>query len=654
MTDISRDSFRETQNVLNDLRNLLPVPQSSPKHYVSVRLQQGVPLLDADWNEVEDIRRLELESVLAKVIGNGVPAADDAFRIGEAAVTESNFSISGGVILFDGWIVYNPNDIEYVDQPHQAAAGVAPELPIPLPDAPIARRELIYIDAWEQVVNSPDDESIVDPRIGIETAVRLERVWLVRAEPIADSANPNDPETIPNRQPGHRYYPIALIDRQPGNQIADTMLTDIRRTHLTLDALTHAPLFIDDVLREQRLDSERLAAAFDANLAALDDVFRETPDAFVFPSEQLATWSLMTIYQDLRAISVALREQALRDQLPAEAAMGAMTRLFEIQDRFRREIDRLILPPPDGIGAGESAENFVEAYRRHLIDEPDSLSAAVAAGDLLGAVLAQERINHEIGDRSVLDGTVGLALISITPNEPVVANVLYQLTIRLISLLISDAGEEDIRVTAAAGLGWNLSFEGSTEPDPAEIVLTVPNQTNTEIVLRINTSLGTAPTVLELRAFPERRQQRLFRHQDVPMAIGHPILVEEQIPGTLTYQGPPLAPPDNRGEVPRATMFNPGVPLPFRIDNISAEEQTFELTITPAGTPNGWDATSPSLAVAPIAAGAFRDVNVTFRTSDQLGADSPQAFTLQLTQVVDPGDDVPLPSTAFTLTLVLT
>ena len=27
------------------------------KDYIGIRLQQGVPLLDRDWNELEDIRR---------------------------------------------------------------------------------------------------------------------------------------------------------------------------------------------------------------------------------------------------------------------------------------------------------------------------------------------------------------------------------------------------------------------------------------------------------------------------------------------------------------------------------------------------------------------------------------------------------------------
>lgn len=51
------------------------------KHYVGVRLQQGVPILDADWNELEDLRRKELEEVGRWMFGNGVPAGSDGFRI---------------------------------------------------------------------------------------------------------------------------------------------------------------------------------------------------------------------------------------------------------------------------------------------------------------------------------------------------------------------------------------------------------------------------------------------------------------------------------------------------------------------------------------------------------------------------------------------
>lgn len=54
---------------------------SVAKHYVGVRMQQGKPILDTDWNELEDLRRHELAALFQKYIGDGVPAANDGFRL---------------------------------------------------------------------------------------------------------------------------------------------------------------------------------------------------------------------------------------------------------------------------------------------------------------------------------------------------------------------------------------------------------------------------------------------------------------------------------------------------------------------------------------------------------------------------------------------
>jgi hypothetical protein len=51
------------------------------KHYVGVRLQQGVPILDADWNELDGLHRHALEEVGTWFIGDGVPVGSDGFRI---------------------------------------------------------------------------------------------------------------------------------------------------------------------------------------------------------------------------------------------------------------------------------------------------------------------------------------------------------------------------------------------------------------------------------------------------------------------------------------------------------------------------------------------------------------------------------------------
>ncbi len=55
--------------------------EAEGKRYMAVRMQQGVPVLDADWNILDDIRRREHEAVGKWVLGNGVPTGSDAFHI---------------------------------------------------------------------------------------------------------------------------------------------------------------------------------------------------------------------------------------------------------------------------------------------------------------------------------------------------------------------------------------------------------------------------------------------------------------------------------------------------------------------------------------------------------------------------------------------
>ena len=77
------------------------------KHYVGVRLQKGVPLVDADWNEQEDIRRYELQAFLKWFVGDGVPADNDGFSI--QAETD-DFGIGFGRCLVEGLEAINDAD----------------------------------------------------------------------------------------------------------------------------------------------------------------------------------------------------------------------------------------------------------------------------------------------------------------------------------------------------------------------------------------------------------------------------------------------------------------------------------------------------------------------------------------------------------------
>lgn len=214
------------------------------KHYVGVRLQQGVPIVDADWNELEDIRRYDLQAFLKWFVGNGVPNGNDGFEI-RSVIEPNDLSIRGGDgtpegtgrVLVEGLDVLNENDLPYTAQPLYNNAALGAEWgvdPIPPLTTPAGNRtDTAYLDVWEREVDSTEDADLVNPAIGVETCVRIKREWAVRVV----EGSP----TVPVPTAGHTFYGLARIDRVGGAAVIPTSgITDLRETILSLnDALDH-------------------------------------------------------------------------------------------------------------------------------------------------------------------------------------------------------------------------------------------------------------------------------------------------------------------------------------------------------------------------------------------------------------------------------
>jgi hypothetical protein len=214
------------------------------KHYVGVRLQQGVPIVDADWNELEDIRRYELQAFLKWFVGNGVPNGNDGFQI-QAVADPNDLSIRGGDgtpegtgrILVDGLDVLNESDIRYTAQAlfNNAALGAEWGVdPIPPLTTPAGNRvDTVYLDVWEREVDSTEDADLVNPAIGVETAVRTRREWAVRV--VEGSL------AVPAPTAGHIFYGLARLNRVGGAAVIPAGgIADIRETILSLgSALAH-------------------------------------------------------------------------------------------------------------------------------------------------------------------------------------------------------------------------------------------------------------------------------------------------------------------------------------------------------------------------------------------------------------------------------
>ena len=203
------------------------------KHYVGVRLQQGVPLVDADWNEQEDIRRYELQAFLKWFVGNGVPEGNDGFRILPVDGTANDFIIKGGDdkgagrCLVEGWDVINESDMRYTDQPlyknYELAGNWDVKPPVLALNTPTANRsDTVYLDVWEREVDAAEDKDLFNSEIGVETCVRHKLEWCVR---VKEGSNGYDKKDY------HHYYDLAEIIWEDG-KIKE--VKDLRTTKLKL------------------------------------------------------------------------------------------------------------------------------------------------------------------------------------------------------------------------------------------------------------------------------------------------------------------------------------------------------------------------------------------------------------------------------------
>jgi hypothetical protein len=189
----------------------------SAKRYTAVRLQQGVPLVDADWNELQDVTRNELYDSLLTVMPNVLQPSMLLTGVGN-----NDLQLNTGIAIVSGRPAKLNTPLRYSTQryanPATAAAdGVPVAAPLTTPGS--NRTDLVFLDVFEREVGSAEDGSIVNPAIGVETAVRLRRELVLRV---------GEGGVAPSMPPGHAVLFIATLQRQAGvAAITQDMIDDI-------------------------------------------------------------------------------------------------------------------------------------------------------------------------------------------------------------------------------------------------------------------------------------------------------------------------------------------------------------------------------------------------------------------------------------------
>src|SRR5262245_15364368 len=195
------------------------------RNYIGVRMQQGVPLIDADWNEMDDAIRNEVYSGLGQVFTDGVEPGSQNFQISQAGAPANNLTMVGGAVLVGGRPLRVSSTTNYTSQPwfnnptkaQQDGVAVIPPLTTPTGN----RTDLAFLDLWEREVRSTEDNNLINPLIGVETCVRVKREFALR---VAEGV-----QTLPAAPAGHSFIPLALLNRlaaQPN--ITTAQIDDIR------------------------------------------------------------------------------------------------------------------------------------------------------------------------------------------------------------------------------------------------------------------------------------------------------------------------------------------------------------------------------------------------------------------------------------------
>lgn len=220
--------------------------------FSSVRLQANVAIIDADWNEWEDIRKDEREAGTGQLLpdwasllvsdnsptyfrnlspvcmplgGEGfevttVPATDDFMLSVPGLLTRRGLLTNPGRAVVSGWEIQIDTAIRFRGQPlhvanNPAAAAEAARLGVdPIVDIlPVGSnlyvQYVLVLDIWERLITPAEAPSLLRAG-GIETCARLGREWVLRAFSLQITAENEArwPELLlgPITPPaGHRY-----------------------------------------------------------------------------------------------------------------------------------------------------------------------------------------------------------------------------------------------------------------------------------------------------------------------------------------------------------------------------------------------------------------------------------------------------------------
>ncbi|MFZ1983742.1 MAG: hypothetical protein WAU91_04965 [Desulfatitalea sp.] len=704
---------------------------AAAKHYVGVRMQQGVPLLDADWNELEDLRRLESENLGRLFLGDGVPVGGNGFQIvplagggvntivltahmtpgagfsaiqvrtaestaaaalgfeeknsaagrkgdfpamvtgnltepfiltdgltlsvqvdelpvetivfaaadfadiGAATAAEvvaaiaaisanftaaagggNDFLIRGGsaagpgLLLVEGRLAVNESDLLYSQQPLYrnsalaAAWGVPPAAALSAPPGNTAF--MVYLDVWHREVDSREDRLLMDERVGIETAVRLRREWVVRVCAEAEYII-----VYRDRPVGHGYYPLALVRRTAlQGAISGDMLSDLRATDLALRRQIAYFGTREIVL----VDTQAFTELLTATRENVRDFIVYLTTRFVQPDDAYCAAEVAGIDALSTVAHVADQGLALlvAHSLGTREALTFLGQLQQAEARWVQVWTDALLPldKPGGKIYNTAFAGMIARVDGYLAGPAPAsfmtLPEALARGDLHQAVRSQQRINLEIGRE--LSRSTGYLVVTYLGSTSATVTRNATLDLRYgIQGIVTPADAMGVEVFIDPQ--WSVQLRNRDGSTPLALSMGAGEDEEEFIVSVTSPNVPVAETTVSVRAYAQSNEVGLARNSiQKTLTIGQPTPPSEEDFAIGIYSS-------NLSYIEGVYEFVPSITVAafgFRFANNTSAPVRVDIAYSPDLPPSGWQ-------ISPPAPSSLTDVTINARDDVVLG-----------------------------------
>ncbi len=147
------------------------------KPYSSVWLQQGRVLLDADWNEQQDINEYRETTANKEIIGDGGSAKLESFKVVSINSLDETIELGKGICYVEGILCEN----------NKPGEEKATKKDMTLESEKNEGDYLIYLEVWQHHRTAIEDENLREKALGgPDTTTRTQTHWQVKGSKLSE------------------------------------------------------------------------------------------------------------------------------------------------------------------------------------------------------------------------------------------------------------------------------------------------------------------------------------------------------------------------------------------------------------------------------------------------------------------------------------